>query len=230
MKTLGRFALTSLAAAWATAPDLRADTLPAAETVDLVVEVTDRRGKPIDSVVVYAQRKGNPEYQQDKNAESAVMDQTDGRFVPHILVTQTGTEISFPNNDPVSHHVYSFSETKSFELPLYKGTAHAPLLFDTPGLVVVGCNIHDSMLGYIVVIDTPHFAKTGTEGHAELEGLPAGEYSIHVWTPRLRANSLPPVRDIALGDAEERMIAFQFTEKLFPPHAPDHGALTWTKY
>ena len=228
MKTLGRFALAGLAAIWTTVPDLRADTA-AGESVNLAIEVTDRQGEPVGNVVVYAHRKGNGEYRPNGSPTSAVMDQLDAAFVPHILVAQTGTEISFPNQDLVSHHVYSFSEAKPFELPLYKGRAHAPLLFDTPGLVVIGCNIHDNMLGYILIVDTPHFAKTGTEGHAELE-LPAGEYSIHVWTPRLREKALPAAQSTALSDAEERMIAFQFTEKLFPPHAHNDGALTWTKY
>ena len=224
MKMLGRLMLIGIAATL----ELHADTAPDKASA-LTVELTDRQGQPVANVVVYAEGGENPEAEQGKTA-SAIMDQMDTRFVPHILAVETGTEITFPNHDVVSHHVYSFSETKRFELPLYKGTAHAPLVFDAPGLVVVGCNIHDNMLGYIVVVDTPYFAKTDTEGRAELEGLPAGEYSIHVWTPRLREKALPEAQDIALGEAEERLIAFQFTDKLFPPHSSDDGALTWSEY
>ncbi len=73
----------------------------------------------------------------------------------------------------MSHHVYSFSEAKTFELALYKGNAHPPLVFDRPGVVVLGCNIHDSMLGYILVVDTPHFASTDAAGALSLDE-PAG--------------------------------------------------------
>src|SRR6185369_15743248 len=85
----------------------------------------------------------------------------------------------------------SFSEPKQFELPLYKGNAHPPLVFDRAGVVVLGCNIHDSMLGYILVVDTPHFASTDAQGSLSLDGLSPDEYSLHVWTPRLRPNDMP---------------------------------------
>ena len=94
----------------------------------------------------------------------------------------------------MSHHVYSFSETKTFELPLYKGDVYPPVLFDQPGIVVLGCNIHDGMLGYVVVVDTPHFARTNEQGVALIDGVPNGDYAVTVWTPRVRPASLPPAQ------------------------------------
>ena len=95
----------------------------------------------------------------------AVMDQRNSAFAPGVLAIQAGTAVAFPNSDTVQHQVYSFSTPKPFELPLYAGTPRAPILFDQPGVVVVGCNIHDWMIGYIVVLDTPHFAKTDAAGN-----------------------------------------------------------------
>lgn len=230
MKILGRIDRVALFAIGVIAPNLWVSAAGASEGTTLTVDVTDHRGEPVNDVVIYAQPSGHSESGPAEPTESAVMDQVDTNFLPHILVARTGSEIHFPNNDNVSHHVYSFSDAKNFELPLYKGTAHSPLLFDTPGLVVLGCNIHDNMLGYILLVDTPHFTKSGPQGHAELDGLPAGDYSIHVWTPRLRSRSLPPAKNIVLGGAEEQRIGFQFTEKLAPAHAPEDGALTWSAY
>ena len=90
----------------------------------------------------------------------AVLDQKNRMFVPHVLPIQTGTAVTFPNSDNVRHQVYSFSPAKKFQLPLYAGTPAAPVVFDKPGVVTVGCNIHDQMSAYIVVVDTPYFALT----------------------------------------------------------------------
>ena len=118
------------------------------------------------------------------------MDQQRLQFVPHLLVVQSGTSVTFPNSDDVSHHVYSFSEGNKFELPLYKGNVYPPKVFENAGVVVLGCNIHDGMLGYIVVVDTPHFAQTNARGVALLEDIPSGDYSVSAWTPRVRARFL----------------------------------------
>jgi len=114
---------------------------------------------------------------------SAAMDQRGLKFVPQVLAIQTGTAVKFPNSDQVRHHVYSFSPIKKFELRLYKDTPSEPLVFDQAGVATIGCNIHDWMLGYIVVVDTPFFAKTGADGSARID-VPAGVYDLRVWHAR----------------------------------------------
>ena len=112
-----------------------------------------------------------------REEEPAIMNQIDKQFAPHVLVVQSGTDISFPNADNLFHHVYSFSPTKQFELKLYKEFTAEPLRFEQAGIVDIGCNIHDWMLGYIVVTDSPFFAKTNEEGVMNVS-LPVGEYSV----------------------------------------------------
>ena len=111
----------------------------------------------------------------------AIIDQVNKQFTPLVSVIQVGTPVSFPNKDNIRHQVYSFSPAKTFELKLYSGVPSQPVVFDKPGLVVMGCNIHDRMLAYVQVVDTPWFAKTGADGAARIEGLPAGDYQVHVW-------------------------------------------------
>jgi plastocyanin len=113
----------------------------------------------------------------------AIMDQRNLAFTPRVLVVAAGTSVEFPNSDSVSHQVYSFSSAKRFQLPLYKGETHPPVIFDRAGLVVLGCNIHDAMVGYIYVTDAPYFGTTDAGGALQLKGLPAGDYRITIWSP-----------------------------------------------
>lgn len=114
----------------------------------------------------------------------AVMDQRNRQFEPHVLAVRQNTKVHFPNSDDIRHHVYSFSPAKTFELRLYHGTTAEPVIFDKPGRVVLGCNIHDAMLGYIYVLKTPWFGVTGPEGVVELKSIPPGDYRVEVRHPR----------------------------------------------
>jgi plastocyanin len=213
-------------------------TVPAAAGT-IHVSVVDGRGEPVERVAVYAvPSTPAPSAAADKHAahsanhetHSAVMDQAHNAFVPHVLVVQTGTSVVFPNNDVVSHHVYSFSPAKTFELGLYKGNAHPPLVFDQPGIIVLGCNIHDGMLGYILVVDTPHFALTDANGALAIDGLAADDYTLNLWTPRLRPGDLPPSRQVTVGADGEVTLTFKLSGKLLPDHELATSSLTWERY
>lgn len=199
-----------------------------ADAGTMAVDVLDSNGEPLAEVAVYA-LSSDAVPAASGEAPRAVMDQVDLQFLPHALVVQAGTLIEFPNSDSVNHHVYSFSPAKAFELPLYKGDVHAPLRFDIPGVVTLGCNIHDSMLGYILVVETPYFTRTDRRGRAKFEELPDGRYAIHVWTPRAREEDTPVEQAVSLVGREDAEIVFRFTGKLFPSH--EHGSsLTWSEY
>lgn len=201
------------------------------------VSVVDERGRPIENVAVYATPAGSggehagtrAADRQVKAPPTAVMDQQDLQFTPHVLVVESGTSVEFPNRDVVSHHVYSFSQAKTFELPLYKGDAYPPVLFDEPGIVVLGCNIHDGMLGYIVVVDTPHFARTNEQGVALIDGVPSGEYAVAAWTPRARPASLPPSLQVAVAEGATA-VEIRITGRLAPAHEHGASSLTWERY
>lgn len=198
----------------------------------VATRVIDRDGQPVPHVAIYAVPAAPMQLEPTGGAAMhSVMDQKHRAFVPHILVVTKGTEVAFPNSDEVSHHVYSFSPAKTFELPLYKqGTVHAPLLFDEPGVVTLGCNIHDNMVGYILVVDTPYFALTDASGTATLAGLPPGDYSLHVWTPRMRASALPEPTPLRLEPGDAQALTAHFTTKLYPPHDDSDTTLKWANY
>ncbi|MFZ6638475.1 methylamine utilization protein [Undibacterium sp. TC4M20W] len=145
------------------------------------IQVTDASGQAVPDAVVYAELVGSPQITKSATAE---IQQKDKKFMPFVTVIQTGTSVSFPNNDTVRHHAYSFSPAKPFELKLYSGKPAAPVVFDKAGTVVVGCNIHDQMVAYIHIVDTPYFAKTDANGNARLPAIPAGKYVLKTWHPK----------------------------------------------
>ncbi|MES2103832.1 MAG: methylamine utilization protein [Pseudomonadota bacterium] len=143
----------------------------------LTVQVTDSAGQPVADAVVYAEGSAA----LLKSPVQVDIEQKDKKFNPLVTVVQTGTAINFPNNDTVRHHAYSFSAPKPFDIKLYSGTPSKPIVFDKAGTVVVGCNIHDQMIAYIQVVDTPFFAKTDASGRARIGSIVAGKYSLKTW-------------------------------------------------
>ena len=141
-------------------------------------------------------------------------DQSRGILVGHgerrceLDTVVVGTAVTFPNRDNIRHHVYSFSPAKRFELPLYSGTPAAPVVFDKPGAVVLGCNIHDWMLGYVYVLPTPYFARTGEDGKGRIGDVPAGAYEARVWHPRLRAEPEKTATPVTIAAGETGQVAF----------------------
>ena len=95
---------------------------------------------------------------------TAILDQINLAFVPDLIVVPVGSTVEFPNSDSVSHQIYSFSPTKRFQLPLYHGKPYPPVHFDQAGIVTLGCNIHDRMVGYIYVTDAQYFGRTDAHG------------------------------------------------------------------
>ena len=154
----------------------------ATNAASLEAVVRDPSGKPVADTVIYAASSTTPP--EARPGKTIAIEQVDREFVPYVSVIQTGTTVTFPNRDPILHHVYSFSPAKSFEIKLYSGKSPVEVLFDKPGVVTVGCNIHDWMIAYIMVVPTPYFARTDASGAARLRDLPPGTYEVRAWNPQ----------------------------------------------
>lgn len=147
------------------------------------VKVLDGAGKPLAGAAVFLESR---EARAASKALAGVeIAQAQRQFSPQVTVVTVGTAVSFPNRDTVRHHVYSFSSVKKFEIKLYVGTPAAPVVFDSPGIAVLGCNIHDHMAAWVVVVDTPHHGLTGVDGKLALPAVPAGTYQLRSWHPAL---------------------------------------------
>lgn len=165
----------------------------AASAAPLGVEVRSG-GQPVDGAVVTLSPIGRS---ATPAPVDAVMDQVGSEFRPRVLAVPKGSRVAFPNSDRIRHQVYSFSPAKRFELPLYTGTPPNPVVFDRAGVVTLGCNIHDWMKGYIVVVDTPHYAVSGADGRVTLEA-PPGDYQLTAWHERLPTLDAAPKRTVTL--------------------------------
>ncbi|KAA2286364.1 methylamine utilization protein [Arenimonas fontis] len=181
-----------------------------AHAAELLVRVL-AEGQPVADAVVSLH---GPPRSPPEAPGRAILDQRNSAFEPGVFAIRVGTEVEFPNSDSVQHQVYSFSEARPFELPLYSGTPPDPILFDRPGVVVVGCNIHDWMVGHIVVLDTPYFGKTDADGLVRLEA-PAGEYGLRAWHARLSAEQ--PELGLALDEGHETELVLRLELR---PEAP----------
>ena len=148
------------------------------EGAGLSIQLRDEQGKPVTDAVVGALVRGTRSTAAPGAAAQIVQRQR--TFQPAITAIQTGTPVQFPNFDTVRHHVFSFSPTKRFELKLYAGTPTTPVVFDRAGVAVLGCNIHDQMSAWVVVMDTAVLAKPDANGQVVLE-LPPGEHRLQAW-------------------------------------------------
>jgi plastocyanin len=155
---------------------------------NLQLQLQDQQGRPLADAVVTLQGPQGV----SSSPPVAIMDQVQKQFLPAVLAVRSGTRVSFPNRDDIRHQVYSFSPAKRFELRLYKGTPSEPVLFDQPGLVVLGCNIHDWMLGYIYITEDPWFAVSDATGKLQIDNLPVGRYQVTLWHPQM-VDLLPQV-------------------------------------
>ena len=165
-----------------------------AQAADVQVQVQDASGRPLADAVVFLESE--QARRQVRPVAGLEMAQNHKQFVPQVLIVPVGSEVSFPNRDTVRHHVYSFSPAKKFELKLYAGTPAQPVRFEQSGVVVLGCNIHDQMVGWVLVLDTPYYAQTSASGQAALSTVPAGRYRLRTWHARLPAGA--PVPEQAL--------------------------------
>jgi plastocyanin len=146
----------------------------------------------------------------------ATMDQYDKTFVPGVLPIVVGTKVRFPNRDQIRHHVYSFSRAKKFELPLYKGEEAPPVMFDRPGMVKIGCNIHDWMSAIILVLPSSHYAVTDESGRYVLNGLDEGEYTVVAWHAQSRQKTEDIAQTVALSGGDREV---DFSLSLSPARA-----------
>jgi plastocyanin len=149
------------------------------------LEVTARGsdGKPLPETVIFL---------ESTTAKAAArplvgveVEQAERRFTRRVTVVTTGSEVAFPNRDKVRHHVYSFSPAKTFELKLYTGVPANPVLFDKAGIAVLGCNIHDTMAAWVVVVDTPYHGVADARGVLRIDNVPPGHYRLRSWHPAL---------------------------------------------
>jgi plastocyanin len=170
----------------------------------LEVRVLDSTGKPLpDAVVFLESREARAAV---KPAPQVDVAQAHKQFEPQVTVVPVGTAVNFPNRDTVRHHVYSFSPVKKFEIKLYVGTPAAPVVFDQPGVAVLGCNIHDQMAAWVLAVATPWYGKTGADGVLRLPQVPAGSYRLRTWHASLPVGAPAADQPLVVDTAAQQLV------------------------
>lgn len=190
----------------------------AAGASGVAVQVQDAAGKALPDTVIYIEPEGAAP--AGGKPAAALIEQKGLKFLPLVTVVQTGATINFPNNDKVRHHIYSFSPAHKFDQKLYSGQAASPQVFDRAGTVVLGCNIHDKMIAYIKVVDTPYFARTDGAGAARIELPAAGKYVVKAWHYNT-AGGATPEQTLTVKAGELATALFKLPMK--PPVTGDAG-------
>ena len=166
------------------------------------VTVNNAAGQPLPSAVVWVESAAARAAARPLSGVEIV--QQNRAFVPEVSVVTVGTPVAFPNRDTVRHHVFSFSPAKRFELKLYVGTPEAPVVFDRPGVSVLGCNIHDDMAAWVVIVETPWFGKTDAQGRVTLPEVPAGTYQLRTWHPDFAVGAPAATQPLQVGPGPVR--------------------------
>ncbi|MDQ3125541.1 MAG: methylamine utilization protein [Pseudomonadota bacterium] len=172
---------------------------------DLTVSVRDAAGRPVQDAVVTVHPAAGVPRGPIRFAWPLRLAQQDIQFQPYVLVVPVGGTVSFPNLDRVRHQVYSFSRGNRFELQLYGRDESRTHTFAAAGVAAIGCNIHDQMLAYIKVVDTPWAAKTPADGDLTLRAIPAGAATLRVWHPRLAGRGNEVSRPLTIAVAAGRI-------------------------
>ncbi len=217
-------ALAALVVLSGSVPDSTgAATVP---TASVAVTVQSPDGHPIAGAVITVHSLGTDN--RPGAPLRAVMDQVNRAFEPDLLVIPVGSTVEFPNSDSVSHQIYSFSAAKRFQLPLYRGKPYPPEHFDQPGVVTLGCNIHDEMLAYLVVTDAQFFGRTDASGTWTAE-IPRGKYRVSVWHPRMNDDVTELDRELMVGEGDRATLTLRLARALRPAPLQSHPH-SWDAY
>lgn len=183
------------------------------------VRVIDNAGKPIENIVVYA-LVGSGEHNSKATSSAVVINQEDKQFSPYFAVIQRGTEVSFRNNDDITHHIYSAIGENRFSIKLKSLDDAKNVPFDHSGVVPMGCNIHDWMSGHLLVVDTPFFTQTNTDGVAVFDTGDLAPESVKVWHPQM---AIVDRQKQYVFSAQQKAINITLTKQLKP--APEQKSL-----
>jgi plastocyanin len=176
----------------------------AAANVD--IQISDAAGHPAANAVVALTPQSGPSQASHLPME-AIVDQRHETFIPLVTLIRRGGHVIFTNNDTTMHQVYSFSSIKQFEFEIDEGRRSVPVVFDKPGVASIGCNIHDHMITYVYVAETPWAVLTDGKGRAQVADVPPDNYRVDVWHPQLRPGHPSPSTTLVVNGPTKFVLA-----------------------
>ena len=177
--------------------------LSGASAAEISIQLVDKKGRGVSAAYVELVAKNGT---HRVSPGKGVIDQVDKEFVPLVSMVPKGSTVSFPNSDNIQHQIYSFSKAKKFDLPLFATDESKTITFDQAGIVKMGCNIHDWMLSYLYVRESQFLVNSDDKGMASFSGVPAGDYQLRIWSPRMKSNGDFVGRDVTVIDTANPLI------------------------
>jgi plastocyanin len=198
-------------------------TAGSSRAASVALQFIDAGGQPIkDAVVRLTGEPAGGAVAPPAGGGTHTIDQSDETFIPYVEIVPIGDDVIFRNSDQTRHHVYSFSPLGLFEFLLAPGDKSPPVRLTRPGVIAVGCNIHDQMIAYLYVSDSILVSLSDANGRADIKDVPAGRYLAHLWHPRLHPGASETTLPITVGTDPATLTA---TLSLLPNRRPDaeHG-------
>lgn len=174
---------------------------------DLTVSVRDSAGRPVRDAVVTVQPDAGVPRGPIRFPWALRIAQQNIQFQPYVLIAPVGAAVSFPNLDRVRHHIYSFSRGNRFEIELFGRDETRTHTFATAGVAALGCNIHDQMMAFVRIVDTPYAGKTDATGDVVIRAIPAGAAHLVVWHPQLNVRGNESAYVLTIGAGAGRQTA-----------------------
>ena len=175
------------------------------------------RGADVTQAVVYWEPAGGAKARAASTP--FVMTTRKKQFTPRLLIVPRGSQVRFPNQDPILHNVFSVSPGNAFDLGLYRAGDGKTQRFDQPGLVRVFCNVHHDMVAYVLVLDTPYSVSPGADGSFVLSGVPPGKGKLTVW----HEQADPWTVDLQLPAGKPVAARVEVVRPRVPPHLNKSG-------
>jgi plastocyanin len=191
-----------------------------AAAATFTAEVNDQDGRPVANAVIVLVPDSKTSIPASRLAAEKTIDQRGETFIPLVTIVPKGGHIVFANNDQTTHQIYSFSSVKQFETTLTRGEKSPPIAFDNSGVAALGCNIHDHMIAYVFVAESPWTVLTGADGHGIIADVPPGNYEAQVWHPKLPpGRAIPSLKASLSGDTTRLTVNI----RLLPASTMSHG-------
>ncbi len=185
--------------------------------IELTLDGKALRADEAQDAIVYFRPKAVAKLKPVTDA--VVMSTRHKQFFPRVLAITVGSKVRFPNEDPILHNAFSSSTDNAFDVGLYSEGEGQTVTFNHPGYVRVYCNVHHSMMGHILVLDTPYFTKPDAAGHFQLRGLPTGDGDFVVWHER----ATPFQTVLAPGAHSQQNAKLELTQRRVPQHLNKFG-------
>lgn len=179
----------------------------AADQSCVKIMVNSKSGQALAGMVVYLKPLGGQ--QLTPSTKEIVIGQLGKSFMPYVSVSQANSKVSFVNQDDITHHIYSAGSDNKFSFKIRAGQTNASILFNHESEVAMGCNIHDWMSGYLLVVNTPYFGKTDQQGQISFTVEKQEKYNIVVWHPQMQSEMNRMSKEVSISENS----AFTFTLK-----------------